>query len=70
MADSSCEPVTVSCVVVGADRIAANGDVANKIGTYTLACWPGATGCPSTLPRRRRRSIRLPERGCDPDRDA
>jgi methylthioribose-1-phosphate isomerase len=27
----------VSCVVVGADRIAANGDVANKIGTYTLA---------------------------------
>jgi methylthioribose-1-phosphate isomerase len=28
---------TVSCVVVGADRIAANGDVANKIGTYTLA---------------------------------
>jgi methylthioribose-1-phosphate isomerase len=28
---------TVSCVVVGADRIAANGDVANKIGTYSLA---------------------------------
>jgi methylthioribose-1-phosphate isomerase len=27
----------VSCVVVGADRIAANGDVANKIGTYSLA---------------------------------
>lgn len=27
----------VSCVVVGADRIAANGDVANKIGTYQLA---------------------------------
>ena len=24
-------------MVVGADRIAANGDVANKIGTYTLA---------------------------------
>jgi methylthioribose-1-phosphate isomerase len=24
----------VSCVVVGADRVAANGDVANKIGTY------------------------------------
>jgi methylthioribose-1-phosphate isomerase len=24
-------------VVVGADRIAANGDVANKIGTYSLA---------------------------------
>jgi methylthioribose-1-phosphate isomerase len=27
----------VSCVVVGADRIARNGDVANKIGTYSLA---------------------------------
>jgi len=27
----------VDCVIVGADRIAANGDVANKIGTYTLA---------------------------------
>lgn len=27
----------VDCVVVGADRIAANGDVANKIGTYALA---------------------------------
>jgi len=27
----------VSHVVVGADRIAANGDVANKIGTYSLA---------------------------------
>ena len=27
----------VSCAVVGADRIAANGDVANKIGTYSLA---------------------------------
>jgi methylthioribose-1-phosphate isomerase len=27
----------VSCVIVGADRIAANGDTANKIGTYSLA---------------------------------
>jgi methylthioribose-1-phosphate isomerase len=27
----------IDVVVVGADRIAANGDVANKIGTYTLA---------------------------------
>jgi methylthioribose-1-phosphate isomerase len=27
----------IGCVIVGADRIAANGDVANKIGTYTLA---------------------------------
>jgi methylthioribose-1-phosphate isomerase len=27
----------IDCVIVGADRIVANGDVANKIGTYTLA---------------------------------
>jgi methylthioribose-1-phosphate isomerase len=27
----------IGCVLVGADRIAANGDVANKIGTYSLA---------------------------------
>lgn len=27
----------VDCIIVGADRIAANGDTANKIGTYTLA---------------------------------
>jgi methylthioribose-1-phosphate isomerase len=28
---------TINCVITGADRIAANGDTANKIGTYTLA---------------------------------
>jgi len=28
----------ITLSVVGADRIAANGDVANKIGTYTVAC--------------------------------
>jgi methylthioribose-1-phosphate isomerase len=27
----------VDCVLVGADRIAANGDAANKVGTYPLA---------------------------------
>jgi methylthioribose-1-phosphate isomerase len=27
----------IDCVIVGADRITANGDAANKIGTYTLA---------------------------------
>ena len=26
----------IDCVIVGADRIAANGDVANKIGTYSV----------------------------------
>ena len=27
----------INGVIVGADRIAANGDVANKIGTYSVA---------------------------------
>jgi methylthioribose-1-phosphate isomerase len=36
----------VSCVLVGADRIAANGDVANKIGTYGLALAARAHGIP------------------------
>jgi len=33
-------------VIVGADRIAANGDAANKIGTYTLAVLAQAHGVP------------------------
>ena len=33
-------------VVVGADRVAANGDVANKIGTYSLALAARAAGIP------------------------
>ena len=36
----------VDAVVVGADRIAANGDVANKIGTYTLSELARANGVP------------------------
>jgi methylthioribose-1-phosphate isomerase len=36
----------VACVVVGADRIAANGDVANKIGTYGLAVLAAHHGLP------------------------
>ncbi|MCC6176853.1 MAG: S-methyl-5-thioribose-1-phosphate isomerase [Chloroflexi bacterium] len=36
----------VDLVVVGADRIAANGDVANKIGTYTLAVLCKENGVP------------------------
>jgi methylthioribose-1-phosphate isomerase len=31
----------IDCVVVGSDRIARNGDVANKIGTYPVACLAG-----------------------------
>ncbi len=34
----------IDWVVVGADRIAANGDVANKIGTYALAVLAGQHG--------------------------
>jgi methylthioribose-1-phosphate isomerase len=36
----------VDAVVVGADRIAGNGDVANKIGTYTLAVLAKENGLP------------------------
>jgi len=36
----------VQGVVVGADRIAANGDVANKVGTYGLALACRAHGVP------------------------
>src|SRR4030095_8944479 len=36
----------VNLVLVGADRIAANGDTANKIGTYTLAVLAGAHRIP------------------------
>ena len=36
----------VEAVVVGADRIAANGDVANKIGTYSLAVLARENGVP------------------------
>lgn len=36
----------VDIVVVGADRIAANGDAANKIGTYTLAVLAHEHGVP------------------------
>jgi methylthioribose-1-phosphate isomerase len=36
----------VECVLVGADRIAANGDTANKIGTYPLAVLADRHGVP------------------------
>lgn len=36
----------VDCVIVGADRVAANGDVANKIGTYPLALAAARAGIP------------------------
>jgi methylthioribose-1-phosphate isomerase len=36
----------VDCVIVGADRVVANGDIANKIGTYSLAVLAKAHGIP------------------------
>jgi methylthioribose-1-phosphate isomerase len=36
----------VDCVIVGADRIAANGDTANKIGTYTMGVMAREHGVP------------------------
>jgi methylthioribose-1-phosphate isomerase len=36
----------IGAVIVGADRIAANGDVANKIGTYTVAVLAKEHGIP------------------------
>jgi len=36
----------IGAIVVGADRIAANGDVANKIGTYTVAVLAKEHGIP------------------------
>ena len=61
----------VDLVVTGADRIAANGDTANKIGTYGLAVLAAHHGSRSSWSRRRRRSTRRGATGDgDPDRGA
>ena len=61
----------VDVVLVGADRIAANGDTANKVGTYTLAVLAARHGIPfyvvapiSTV------DLATPDGGVDPDRGA
>jgi methylthioribose-1-phosphate isomerase len=46
MAGSMMRLGQVDLVVVGADRIAANGDVANKIGTYSVAVLAREHGIP------------------------
>jgi methylthioribose-1-phosphate isomerase len=46
MAGSMMKQGKIGAVVVGADRIAANGDVANKIGTYTVAVLAKEHGIP------------------------
>lgn len=58
---------SIDCVIVGADRIAANGDVANKIGTYSVAVLAKENNVPfyvaapvSTM------DLSLPDGGCIP----
>lgn len=46
MAASRLRRGGITCVIVGADRIAANGDVANKIGTYGVALAAREHGVP------------------------
>jgi methylthioribose-1-phosphate isomerase len=46
MAGSMMRQGKIKAVVVGADRIAANGDVANKIGTYSVAVLAKEHGIP------------------------
>jgi methylthioribose-1-phosphate isomerase len=46
MAPSRLRNGDVTCVIVGADRVARNGDVANKIGTYGVALAAHAHGVP------------------------
>ena len=46
MAGAMMNQGKIGAVVVGADRIAANGDVANKIGTYTVAVLAKEHGIP------------------------
>jgi methylthioribose-1-phosphate isomerase len=46
MAGAMMKQGKIGAIVVGADRIAANGDVANKIGTYTVAVLAKEHGLP------------------------
>ena len=46
MAGAMMQHGKIGAIVVGADRVAANGDVANKIGTYTVAVLARENGIP------------------------
>jgi methylthioribose-1-phosphate isomerase len=46
MAGAMMNQGKINAIVVGADRIAANGDVANKIGTYSVAVLAREHGIP------------------------
>ncbi len=74
MAASRLRQGDVSCVIVGADRVAANGDTANKIGTYGLAIAARAHGVPfyvaaprSTLDPATPDGSRIPIEECNAD---
>ena len=43
----SCTPGRIDAIIVGTDRVTANGDVVNKIGTYSLAVLARHHGIPS-----------------------
>jgi methylthioribose-1-phosphate isomerase len=55
---------------VGADRIAANGDVANKIGTYTVAVLAKENGIPFYVARPVSTFDLATATAADPDRGA
>ncbi|MBX6770384.1 MAG: S-methyl-5-thioribose-1-phosphate isomerase [Chloroflexi bacterium] len=64
----------IDLVIVGADRIAANGDVANKVGTYSLAVLARAHGLPfyvaaplSTVDPQIERGVDIPLEERSPD---
>ena len=62
----------ITHVVVGADRIAANGDIANKIGTYTVSVLAREHGVPFYVaaPFSTRRPARCPTGSPSPSRSA
>jgi len=60
MAGAMMKQGKIAAIVVGADRIAANGDVANKIGTYTVAVLAKENGIPFMWPLRFQRRPRVP----------
>jgi methylthioribose-1-phosphate isomerase len=55
----------INCVVVGADRIARNGDVVNKIGTYTVAVLAREHGIPFLVAAPRSTFDLATEKGAD-----
>ena len=63
MAASLMRAGKIGAVVVGADRIAANGDFANKIGTYNVAILAKEHAFRSIALRRGRRSISIRRMG-------